>query len=389
MRYRYVICTLTTLLIGLVIAFPTGARAQPTPANEDYRPYVVEIYSQSKELIGAGTSISFSGLILTAKHILEAAPEGGERSPNYRLNVLFRAHKNQEFREAELLVAHPFMDLAILIDRLGAPMQPMKIGKSNELKRGERIIVIGHEQTRPPRTPELYKVREGTVDEVNREGHIIVARGVEQGTSGGPAIYNGRLIGVVRSSSIDRAKIVPIDDARDYLRLRGVPISEDGSAEVSDDIAKLAGKISQYERIIMDIQTDVGWTAEVTATWKRQDRTGFPEDFILRIWYDKKLASQPTFDARVSVTATPMFAGKAFKGLRNNKIKSFPRADWLLANKGRIEFKNFGSDLKALLQRHYRRHGIKPDDFRGFDIVAGIASISGEGFVRAPKDHKV
>ena len=331
--------------------------------------------------------ISFSGLILTAKHILEG-PDHGARAPDYLLTVLIRPYRSVEFRQAELLVTHPFMDLAILIARTGDPIPPLKIGKSSHVERGKPIILIGHERRSAPQSSDLFKVRDATVDEVNRHGNIIAGRGVDQGTSGGPAIFDGRLIGVVRSSAIDRTTIVPLDNAHDYLRLRGVLISDDGNAEVSDDIAKLAAKISLYERILGDIQVDVNWKADVAPHWASDKKTPFPEDFTLTISYDKKLDSQPPFAARISVSVTPIFDSSGFRVLDSAKRVSFPRADWL-EEKGTVVFSKFGSELASLLQNAYAKHGINRDHFRGFDIGAEIKSIVGPELIGSPQDQAI
>jgi hypothetical protein len=46
--------------------------------------------------------------------------------------------------------------------------------------------------------------------------------------SGGPAIVNGRLIGVVRSTTEDSTTVVPIGLALDYFHLMGIVFSDEG-----------------------------------------------------------------------------------------------------------------------------------------------------------------
>ncbi|UCF91499.1 MAG: trypsin-like peptidase domain-containing protein [Desulfobacterales bacterium] len=348
----------------------------------------MEIYNQNKQLIGTGTSISFSGLILTAKHVLEDHGESGSRSPNYFLKVMIRRYQRADYEKAELLAVHPYMDLAILVNRFGQPIPPVPIGGLKGLKPNDTVMIIGHRKGQSD--GELYKVITATIDEIDRHGHIILGRGVDRGTSGGPAIYRDRLIGVVRNSTIDRTTVVPVQSAWDYLKLMGVELTKEGLAIKTNHIAELASKAGKYEEILMDIQMDVNWFAEMSPIRdKNDDPTLFPKDVALKVWYQKKLSTQPSFNTLVSLDVTPVFSGQAFASRLSEERKTFLHSGWLLAAKGMLEFANLGMDIEVAADQHYSQFGIERKDFVGFDIVGQIDSIQGQGFVRIPEKHHV
>lgn len=357
-------------------------------ALADEKNRVVEIYDQNKRLIGTGTSISFSGLILTAKHVLEDRSEGGARSPNYLLKVLIRRYQQANYEDAELLAVHPYMDLAILVKRGGKPIPPVPIGGNKGLQSQAPVKIIGHRQGQNDN--ELYKVVEATIDEIDRHGHIILGRGVDSGTSGGPAIHQDRLIGVVRNSTIDRTTVVPVQPAWDYFNLMGVVLTEKGLAKKTDHIAVLASRAGIYEEILMDIQLDVNWFAEMRPIRNEGDAPNqFPKNVALKIWYQKKLSTQPNFDTVVSLEVTPVFAGQAFGSLPPEKRKKFLHSGWLFAAEGALEFLDLGKDIEVAADRHYAQYGIERQDFVGFDIHGQIDSITGPNFVRMPEKQNV
>jgi hypothetical protein len=372
-------------LLGLVcLSLLVLFQAKPVAADE--KESVVEIYNQDKQLIGTGTSISFSGLILTAKHVLEDRSEAGSRSPNYLLEVMIRRHQSAEYEPAELLALHPYMDLAILLDRFGKPIPPLPIAGLKGLKEHDTVKIIGMGQSHE----ELYKIIMAGIDQVDRGGHIVIGRGVVKGTSGGPVIYQHRLIGVVRNSAIEETKAVPVQAAWDYFNLMGVELTEEGLAIKTPHIGELASRAGKYEEILLDIQTDVNWFVEMRPIRDEgSDPTLFPKDVALRVWYEKKLSTQPSFDTFISMEVTPLFSGKTFESLPLEKRKSFPHSGWLFAKDGMLELINLGKDIEVAAQRDYSQFGINPEDFIGFDIAGQIDSIQGQGFVGTPEKYNV
>ena len=350
---------------------------------------VVEICTQDKKVIGTGTSISFSGLIMTAKHVLVDGSEAGGHSPNYLLKVFVRRRMGAQYEVAELLTIHPFMDIAILVSRSAEAIPPMKICRLKDVAAGGEITLIGHRQV----GNELYETKRTKIDEIDRHGHVIAGRMVAKGSSGGPAICGKRLIGVIRSTGADKTVIVPIEGALDYFKLRGVKFSEDGEAAESDDIAKLAGKVELYEQILSDIQMDVNWMVRMNPIRNGSSLGGpLPDDMTLVIWYQQKLTAQPDFNTSIKIRAVPIFENPSFQSIARQKRHRFERTDWLVSQDQRfakVVFDKFGMDIRALLERDYGPKGIIASEFRGFDILARIGSISGTGFIKRPEDQTI
>src|SRR4051794_31334079 len=70
---------------------------------------VAEIYNQDKKLIGTGTVVSLSGMILTAKHILEDPDVGGSSAASYLATVQVSFKGKKDYLDAELRAVHPFL----------------------------------------------------------------------------------------------------------------------------------------------------------------------------------------------------------------------------------------------------------------------------------------
>ena len=352
--------------------------------TNEYFQMVFEIYNQDKELIGTGTSISFSGLIITAKHVLIDHSESG--GSNYLLKVLVRRYQSSDFEQAELLSIHPFMDLAILAKRTGSLVPPLPTRSIEGLTIGGDIILIGHRKS----GNDLYKAKAAKIDKIDRNGHILAGRMVEKGTSGGPAIVDSKMVGVIRSTGADETTIVPIDRALDYFQLRGIKFSEDGTASESDDIAKLASKVETYEQILVDIQMDVEWYAEMKPVYISENTGTFPDDITIGIWYQKRLSTQRNFKARTTIQVIPIFANASFDVIDEDQRRSFMRSNWLIPKDDgivKLYFDNCVNDILAIIESDYQEIGIREGDFIGFDVYAKIGSIPSEGFVKRPQDR--
>src|SRR5262249_53574379 len=158
------------------------------------------------------------------------------------------------------------------------------------------------------------------VDKVSRHGYIIAGRFVNKGTSGGPAIVDGRLVGVIRSSGDDSSTIVPVSLAIDYLRLVGVVFFEEGLARRSDDISVLASRVQEYDRLLHEIQLDVAWTA---GFMRPSQQGGNPQSSELLIAFDRKLEAQPQFKAKLTLGVVPLFDGPEFARVGLDKRHGF------------------------------------------------------------------
>lgn len=361
-----------------------GTFAQNQIEPEDIKKSVVEIYNQNKELIGTGSSISFSGLIISSKHILEDTASGGSIAPNYLLKILVRQSESSIYEEAELLSIHPFMDIAILAKRGGAPIPPLSINNSIDLDIGTDIVIVGHRQSGNI----IYKTKTAKIDEISRDGHIIASRMVERGTSGGPALCKNRLIGIIRSTGVDYTTIVPIDRALDYFQLMGIKFSDEGYAYESDDIAKLASKAELYEQIITDIQIDYTWVAEIKPIKSDGQTLMLTDKTIIGIEISKKLSTQPNLEAKIELFAIPIFKNNQCIFSSDKKRVGFTRSEWLKYDDNkRVEFDNIKKEVQGLIRKYENSNpNFSIEDLSGLDLHSKISTMDGKGFIRRPSD---
>lgn len=351
---------LLSALIAAAALIPPVARSA-----EDLEQYVVEISSQDKALIGSGTVVSFSGLVLTAKHILRDTSEG-EGSNNYFASVLVRFKEARDYVHADVIAMHPFLDIAVLEVR-GAARPPMKISeKLDGLATQQDITLIGHVRA----TEALYETKATKIDKVSRHGHIIAGRFVNKGTSGGPAIKDGRLIGIIRNTREDSSTIVPIGLATEYLRLLGIVFKE-GLAEKVNDISVLASRVESYERILQEIQVDVTWHANLAA------------DHRLIVGFERKLRTQPFFTAKLTLGAVPLFQSSGFSVLTKEQRKGFTLAEWVENREVQLNVKRFVDGVAG----DYVGNGLRvlSGELMGLDVKVMVSSIIGEGYIRPPK----
>ena len=381
------------LLLGIaLLALAAAFQGEPT-FGQSLKDYTVEIRTQDEKLIGCGTSISFSGLILTAKHVLEDGTVSGGKSPNYRLSVLIGRHQDTGLEPAKILAVHPFLDLAILELQSERPIPAMQVGDPAELAVGDEVIVIGHDID----YAELYRLKPGSVDEVARNGKIVISRNAPRGTSGGPVIKGDKLVAVVESTTIDQITVVPFgEQARDYFELVGITI-EGGFASRSDSIAKLANRARTYEALLLDAQQDVAWFAEVRSVENPAT------DLSIELSYRKRLSMQPDFWATIEGVLRPKFdpshislvaIEERIKVMHSGVLKS-PDAPYVV--------KDIVASLIGKIQAHAVQTGrpgpppnLTPTDLVGFDLAAKVTMIGanasdgkGPTFIDTPKPRHV
>jgi hypothetical protein len=288
-----------------------------------------------------------------------------------------RYKESDRYEQADVIAIHPFLDIAVLEVR-GSARPGMKINEKLEgLATGQDITLIGHVIGQSPQSDQLYQVKSTKIDTVSRHGHIIAGRFVMKGTSGGPAIMDGRLVGVVRSSGDDSSTIIPVALAIDYLRLVGIVFSEEGLARRADDISVLASRVQEYDRLLHEIQLDVAWSAAFTQSAGQSAPNG-----ELLITYERKLQAQPLFRAKLTLGVVPLFRGDDFARLSPDKRRGFTLSNWIKDQAVRFDA---AQDLEGVLNE-YRTGGdgvrARMVDLIGFDIKGQVASIVGDGFIR-------
>jgi Trypsin-like peptidase domain len=363
---------------SLLALICTAALISPAAmAEED--PDVVEIMTQNKYLIGTGTVISYTGLVLTAKHILIDKTEAGNLNLRAAVRVRFKDASNFEY--AELIAIHPYLDLAVL--QLQTPSRqpiPASIEVSPQaVKKDRPVHIIGHAQnTGEPDKIELNQSKDALIDEIDRDGHIIVGRMVQKGTSGGPVFLSGRLIGIVRTTDVDRTIVVPIVRAVDFFRTIGIFISGNGVERRSGDIATLASKIDRFERLLGDIELDFVWTAALS----EKTSPSPPPSLQLAISYQRKLAIQPAFEDRVSVYVTPRFKDGALPALNKTDILDITYSDWFKGST--VEFNSVRKDLDWIINRYRAERSINVSvaDLEGLDVRANVYPVGEQKYIR-------
>jgi Trypsin-like peptidase domain len=327
---------------------------------DDPEQCVVEVRNENKILIGTGTVVSYDGLILTAKHVIIDHAESPEI--NFFAAVLVRFKNSNDYEAADVIAVHPYLDIAVLQLRRKAAQAAMRsLLTTDGLTEGQDVTLIGHVQ----RTEQLNVVKSAKIDQVALHGHLIVGRTARVGTSGGPVLVGGRLVGVVRSSGDDQTTVVPIVRALDFLRLMGVRFSADGRAYKTDDIAVLATRVEKYERILQSIQLDVLWIAILS-------RPANQSDIELDISYKRQLeTAQPPFKARVSGGA-----GLILQNVTPDERFGFPLNERLDGTT--VRFRNMDQEFDFIA----KREKVQRKDFTGLNIKAEVSSIDGEGFIK-------
>jgi len=378
----------TAFIIAImgIVDLPGGVVAQTLKDK------VFEIYTDDKKLIGAGTAISFSGLILTAKHILEDTNVGGNRNSNYLLSVNVQKRGSTKFVPARVIAVHPFLDMGVLEVGSVLEISAMEIGEPNGLTEGINVTLIGHDVD----TNERHLAKTGNIDEISRNGKIVLGRGVPRGFSGGPVILDNKLIAVIEHTTIDQTTAVPLgQQARDYFELVGISITGRGAAR-TDSIAKLAKRARHYEALLLDAQQDVEWIVDVSPS-------GNPgSEFSLGLRYQKRLTLQPDFQALINGEVIPRFAPHKtalidvsdelairITGALKSRYKTLTKEDIMLNIEGKLQEYKLRSGKSTLPSE------IEASDLIGFDVVARVNMLpakhnnQSQKFVNIPKPRDI
>ena len=147
--------------------------------NVSYAPHIVDI-------VGSGSIVDTNGLIVTNRHVIDNA---------YEITVHFQDGTSAN---ARLLGKGLGFDLAILKVDVGYPLPAIKIGDSDKIRVGDRVLAIGN--------PLGLKgtVTSGIISALHRDLYgtpynqfIQVDAAINHGNSGGP-LFNvkGEVIGI-------------------------------------------------------------------------------------------------------------------------------------------------------------------------------------------------
>jgi len=186
------------------------------------RGYFGQIYST--EGGGTGFIISSNGKVLTNKHVV--------KDLNAKYKVLTKDGQLFDVKEISL---DPYSDLAVItiVDKDGnvpTSLPVIKIGRSNKLKPGQRVVAIGNALGKYDNS-----VTTGVISATGRKilasdnrglkeelkGLIQTDAAINPGNSGGPLLnLNGEVIGIntAVASGENIGFAIPIDDIRPVLR---------------------------------------------------------------------------------------------------------------------------------------------------------------------------
>jgi len=166
--------------------------------------FLVVHMKQNRTVWGGGTIIHPAGYILTCNHVV--AWDGD--------HPLVQLHdwKRYRFRKVATMLEY---DLAVVkIDRK-EPFPAARVGRSNNVKLGQPILVFGNPDG------QFHTISPGIISGMNRGGTRLLQTNaaINPGNSGGPAFdARGEVIGVVQIKRAGMESIgymIPIDRARD------------------------------------------------------------------------------------------------------------------------------------------------------------------------------
>jgi serine protease Do len=146
--------------------------------NVSYAPHIVDI-------VGSGSIVDSSGIIVTNRHVIENAYE------------IYSTLQDGTTTEARLLGKGLNFDLALLKVDVGRPLPAIKVGNSDEVRVGDRVLAIGNPlglqgTVTSGIVSALHRDLSGPYDEF-----IQTDAAIHHGNSGGP-LFNtrGEVIGI-------------------------------------------------------------------------------------------------------------------------------------------------------------------------------------------------
>jgi len=160
---------------------------------------------------GTGCIITSNGLILTSKHVIDGVQ-----------NLKIKLHDGTEKDGVLVDSIAGGNDLALIKIPTSKPLKPIKLGNSNEIKVGQKVLAIGN--------PFGFNntLTTGIVSRVDKERNKIQTdAAINPGSSGGPLVNSrAEVIGINQSiynpdnnkSNIGIGFAVPINEAKDFIQ---------------------------------------------------------------------------------------------------------------------------------------------------------------------------
>lgn len=189
---------------------------------------VVKITAQveGKNKIGSGIIVKLEEdhvYIVTASHVIE-----GDQQPN----VMFFSAPHRPFRARVLGLegGNPAGLAALLIEgKIPPDLQALNLDQTTSVSGGEAITLIGF----PQLEGSLWTVTTGTLS--GRRGSALSFAGVaDEGNSGGPVLFQGKVVGIVTQVGAKFNSAAPAMLARFALEGWGVRLSEEAKTPPPD-----------------------------------------------------------------------------------------------------------------------------------------------------------
>ncbi len=213
--YKKIIYTTMLMLLSLpVFPFSFGKLEKSAVAiYEDINPAIVTVDSQLSDGLSCGTGciIDKSGVILTSAHVIDvgnAVVVTTNNGQNYDAKVLKRLGENK--------------DIALLKIDAKRDFKTVKLGNSEKIKVGEKVLAIGN--------PFGFSgtLTQGIISRIDyAKNRIQTDAAINPGSSGGPLLNTkGEIIGINQAiynpdnniSNIGIGFATPINLVKEYLK---------------------------------------------------------------------------------------------------------------------------------------------------------------------------
>lgn len=253
------------LPLTLTILFPDSLLAQDIA---QVKKGVVKITAQAdgKNRIGSGIIVKLEedhAYIVTASHVIE-----GDQQPN----VFFFSAPHRPFRARVLGLegGNPAGLAALLVEgRLPSDLEALNLDQATSVSGGEPIMLIGF----PRVEGSLWTVTTGTLS--GRRGSALSFAGVaDEGNSGGPVIFQGKVVGIVTEVGAKFNSAAPAVVARFALDGWGVRLPEEASRPPIDTAPEEAEQVATPRRCDRSSPGNTrAWASPFWAAWSAYRRS--------------------------------------------------------------------------------------------------------------------
>lgn len=209
---KFIILLIFTLITSPVFAFGKGSKT-PVAIYEEINPAIVSVDSQLSDGLSCGTGciIDKSGVILTSAHVVDVGNSvvvTTNNGQNYTAKVIKRFGENKDIALLKINTAHN--------------LKTVKLGNSEKVKVGEKVLAIGN--------PFGFSgtLTQGIVSRIDyAKNRIQTDAAINPGSSGGPLLNEkGEIIGINQAiynpdnniSNIGIGFATPINLVKEYLK---------------------------------------------------------------------------------------------------------------------------------------------------------------------------